>query len=185
MIAENKQEQKINYHGNVSIIAKNGNAIIYKYNTHNAGTAQLFYGLCCLLTGRQSYKELVNYMPKSIKLFNRLPDAIDPSSYQYKALMDGAVYLSSPPELKVLDPGTNTNWCVVFHFTIPAYQIKTDEGPINYLALYGNDGELKLADISLQDGDVVDPQNFTTNTQYIVEWSLSFTNPTVENSTDD
>lgn len=175
------------YNGQVKIYAQKGKTVFYKYSSHNAGTKNLFHGLCNLLAG-MSYNSQKEYMPQYIRLYNRelQPTSTDyASEYIYTPLTDAIKYNSTiqvKPYSTDSEIDSYNNYVVVFHFTVPGTIISKGNGVINYLRLYGEassggalvDEGSELADFVIE--TPVNPVMLTANTQYIVEWSLGFSN---------
>ena len=172
-------EQPFGYTGNVTISAVRGKTTFYKYSFHNAGTKLLFQGLCNLLAG-ESYASQKGRIPHFIRLYNKDGETVQRPT----ALTYAAIRYNTSLQVKAVDD--NTNFVTVFHFAIPSTQInKTTNLMINHLRLFGEteDGgamadtdDYVLATFDIPEGKGITTQSLTTNTQYIVEWSLGFSN---------
>lgn len=170
---KNKIEQPFGYTGNVTVSAVRGKTTFYKYSFHNAGTVLLFQGLCNLLAG-ESYTSQKRRIPYFIRLYNKDGGAVQ--------RLSAAVRYNTALQVKPVD----NNFVTVFHFVIPSTQIdKTTNLMINHLRLFGeaesggamaDEDSYVLATFDIPEGKGVMTQSLTTNTQYIVEWSIGFSN---------
>ena len=165
---ENQITQPLVYNGQVTVSAVNGKTVFYKYSSHNNGTTLFFEGLCHLLAG-EPYESQKARLPQFIRLYHDETLLTD-SAFKYNT----AIQVKTTAEDK---------YVTVFHFAIPAGQIKRDGGTINCLKLFGeneNGGATELnkvlAVFEIPDEAEIDPQIFTPNTQYLVEWSIGFDN---------
>lgn len=154
----------IGYVGNVSIQLKHGNTIYYSCSSHNEGTFDLFKGLCCLLAG-QSYQAQANNLPSTIRLYNV-------NGSIRTALIDRAIPISTNIEAKAVAKYSN-NYAAILHFNIPGNYI-TRDSTITHLVLCGRDGTTQLAEFKL--ATPLNTNDFTSNSQFLVEWTLSFAN---------
>lgn len=178
---KSKIEQPFGYTGNVTVSAVRGKTTFYRYSSHNAGTSLLFQGLCNLLAG-ESYASQKERIPYFIRLYNKNGETVTPVTI-------AAVRYNTSLQVKSVDD----NYVTVFHFAVPSTQIKkTTNLAINHLRLFG-EAEVGgatadtinyvLATFDIPDGKGVMTQSLTPNTQYIVEWSLGFSNKDGSSST--
>ena len=173
---KNKIEQPFGYIGNVTVSATRGKTTFYKYSSHNAGTTLLFRGLCNLLAG-ESYVSQKGRIPYFIRLYNKAGESATPTPVTI-----AAVRYNTALQVKQVDD----NYVTVFHFAVPSTQInKATNLAINHLRLFGesevggatdDEASFVLATFDIPEGKGVMTQSLTTNTQYIVEWSLGFSN---------